>query len=191
VNPAAFAAGIISRTEVMYGVPHGPAMSSFAGAVDVTDRVNPGRHAVLHQSGVDVYLLRTDGIWLMGARTVSRDPAWRQLSVRRVVSLVERTVLSELAWTVFEPNDRVLRGKLELLLGGLLRQLFAAGAFAGATPAESYFVRTATDAVLPLESSAGQLVCQIGLAVAEPLEFIVVTISRDAGGALTTETFSG
>jgi hypothetical protein len=191
VNPSAFAAGIISRTEVMYGVPHGPANELIAGAVDVTDRVDPARHAVLHQSGVDVYLVRTDGIWLTGARTVSRDPTWRQLNVRRVVSLVERTVLSELTWTVFEPNNRVLRSKLELLLGGLLRQLFAAGAFAGATPAESYFVRTATDAVLPLESSAGQLVCEIGLAVAEPLEFIVVTISRDADGALTTETFGG
>ncbi len=191
VNASAFAAGIIARTEVLYGVPHGPANELIAGAVDVTDRVGPARHAALHQSGIDVYLVRTDGIWLTGARTLSRDPAWRQLNVRRVVSLVERTVLSELAWTVFEPNDRVLRGTLELLLGGLLRQLFAAGAFAGATPAESYFVRTASDAVLPLEADAGQLVCEIGLAVAEPLEFIIVSISRDADGALTTETFGG
>jgi hypothetical protein len=191
VNPSAFAAGIIARAEVLYGVPHGPANELIAGAVDVTDRVGPARHAVLHQSGVDVYLVRTDGIWLMGARTLSRDLSWRQLNVRRVVSLVERTVLSELAWTVFEPNDRLLRSKLELLLGGLLRQLFAAGAFAGATPAESYFVRTASDAVLSLEADAGQLVCEIGLAVAEPLEFIIVSISRDADGALTTETFGG
>jgi uncharacterized protein len=138
-----------------------------------------------------VYLLRTDGIWLMGARTLSRDPSWRQLNVRRVVSLVERTVLSELTWTVFEPNDRVLRTRVELLVGGLLRQLFGQGAFAGSTPAQSYFVRTASDAALPAESDAGQLVCEIGLAVAEPLEFILVSISRNAEGALTAETFGG
>jgi uncharacterized protein len=191
VNPSAFAAGVIARTELVHGVPHGPANELITGAVDVTDRVDPARHAVLHQSGVDVYLLRTDGVWLMGARTLSRDPSWRQLNVRRVVSLVERTILSELAWTVFEPNDRQVRSTLELLLGGLLRQLFVQGAFAGATPAESYFIRTASDAVLPLEAAAGQLVCEIGLAVAEPLEFILVTISRDAQGALTTETFGG
>lgn len=191
VNPSAFAAGIIARTEAVYGVPHGPANELAAGAVDVTDRVDAARHAVLHQNGVDVYLLRTDGIWLMGARTLSRDPSWRQLNVRRVVSLVERTIMSELAWTVFEPNDRVVRTRIELLVGGLLRQLFAQGAFAGATPAESYFVRTASDAVLPLESDEGQLVCQIGLAVAEPLEFILVSISRNAEGALSAETFGG
>ena len=191
VNPSAFAAGVIARTELLHGVPHGPANELVTGAVDVTDRVDPARHAVLHQSGVDVYLLRTDGVWLTGARTLSRDPSWRQLNVRRVVSLVERTILSELAWTVFEPNDRQVRSTLELLLGQLLRQLFAQGAFAGATPAESYFVRTASDAVLPREADAGQLVCEIGLAVAEPLEFILVTISRDAQGALTTETFGG
>jgi len=34
-------------------------------------------------------------------------------------------------------------------------------------------------------------VCEIGLAVAEPLEFIIVSIARDADGALTTETFGG
>jgi hypothetical protein len=191
VNPSGLAAGIIARTERGYGVPHGPANEIAAGAVDVTDRVDAARHAVLHQNGVDVYLLRPDGIWLMGARTLSRDPSWRQLTVRRVVSLVERTVLSELTWTVFEPNDRLVRTRIELLVGGLLRQLFAQGAFAGATTAESYFVRTASDAVLPLESDAGRLVCQIGLAVAEPLEFILVSISRNAEGALSAETFGG
>jgi len=190
-NPSAFAAGIIARTERIYGVPHGPANELAAGAVDVTDRVDAARHAVLHRAGVDAYLVRTDGIWLMGARTLSRDPSWRQLNVRRVVSMVERTILSELAWTVFEPNDRVVRTRIELLVGGLLRQLFAQGAFAGATPAESYFVHTASDAALPLESDQGRLICQIGLAVAEPLEFILVSISRNAEGALSAETFGG
>lgn len=190
-NPSAFAAGIIARTERAYGVPHGPASEIAASAVDVADHVDPARHAALHQRGIDVYLQRTDGIWLTGARTLSQDPSWRQLSVRRVVSLVERTVSSELAWVVFEPNDRAVRSRIELQLGELLRQLFAKGAFAGATPAESYFVRTASDAVLPLESDAGQLVCQIGLAVAEPLEFLIVSIFRDASGALITETTGG
>jgi hypothetical protein len=191
VNPSGFAAGIIARTERGYGVPHGPANELAAGAVDVTNRVDPARHAVLHQNGVDVYRLRTDGIWLLGARTLARDPAWRQLNVRRVVSLVERTILSELAWTVFEPNDRLIRTHIELLVGALLRQLFAQGAFAGTTPAESYFVRTAADSGLTRESDAGQLVCQVGLAVAEPLEFILVSISRNAEGALSAETFGG
>jgi phage tail sheath protein FI len=191
VNPSAFAAGIIARTERVYGVPHGPANELAAGAVDVTDEVDQARQAILHPRGIDVYLLRPDGIRLMGARTLSQDPSWRQLSVRRVVSLVERTILSELAWAVFEPNDRTVRDRIELLLGELLRRLFAQGAFAGATPAESYFVRTASDAALLLESDAGQLICQVGLAVAEPIEFILVSIFRDALGALTTETSGG
>jgi hypothetical protein len=191
VNPSAFAAGIIARTERAYGVPHGPASEIAASAVDVADRVDPARHAALHPRGIDVYLQRTDGIWLTGARTLSQDPSWRQLSVRRVVSLVERTVSSELAWVVFEPNDRAVRRRIELQLEELLRQLFAQGAFAGATPAESYFVRTASDAALPLESDAGRLICQIGLAVAEPLEFLVVSIFRDASGAPITEVTSG
>jgi hypothetical protein len=190
-NPSAFAAGVIARTEAAFGVPHGPGNALLSGAVELTDVLSPARLAALHQDGVDVSVKRSGGIWLVGARTLSRDPTWRQLSVRRVVSLVERSIRAELAWTVFEPNDRRLRSGLELLLGGLLRQLFVQGAFAGATPAESYFVRTASDAELAAESDAGELVCQVGLAVAEPLEFVLVTISRDANGALTTETFGG
>ncbi len=190
-NPSAFAAGVIARTEAAYGVPHGPANELLTGAVDLSDRVDPARLAALHQDGVDVAVVRSDGVRLVGARTLSRDPTWRQLSVRRVVSLVEQTVRAELAWTVFEPNDRRLRSRIELLLAGLLDQLFQQGAFAGATAAQSFFVRTASDAELPAEADAGQLVCQVGLAVAEPLEFVLVTIARDADGALTTETFGG
>ena len=128
----------------------------------------------------------------MGARTLSRRsllaPAER--APRRVPASSGRSCPS---WPGrCSSRTTAVRTRLELLVGGLLRQLFAQGAFAGATPAESYFVRTASDAALPGgEADAGQLVCQIGLAPAEPLEFIIVSISRDAEGALSAETFGG
>ena len=102
--------------------------------------------------------------------------------MRRVVSLLERTVRQELAWTVFEVNDRVLRSRLELLLNQLLARLFALGAFAGATPAQSWFVRTADAPGMAAEADAGQLVCWIGVAPAEPVEFIIVCVSLDGRG---------
>jgi uncharacterized protein len=191
VNPSAAAAGILARTEQVHGVPHGPANEPVVGAVDVTDRVDQVHHDQLHQAGIDVYRMQPDGVWLTGARTLSGDPAWRQLSVRRLVSWLERTVRQELAWTVFEPNDRVLRSRLELLLNQLLARMFALGAFAGATPAQSWFVRTVDAGGLPTEVDAGQLLCWVGVAPAEPVEFIIVCISLDGQGAVRTETFRG
>ena len=45
-----------------------------------------------------------DGIHLVSARTLSRDPQWRQLSVRRLILMLRRTLLRETQWAVFEPN---------------------------------------------------------------------------------------
>ena len=68
------------------------------------------------------------------------------------------------------------------MLDGLLGDLFALGAFAGATPAESWFVRVADATTISQESDRGQVVVEIGVAPAEPIEFIVVRVALDADG---------
>jgi hypothetical protein len=180
--PSPVAAGIIARCERRDGLARGPANEPATGVVDVTDAVDAERHGELHQQGVNVYRREPDGIWLTGARTVSTDRWWRQLSVRRLVLLLERAVARQLDWTVFEPNDRQLRAGLRRMLEHLLTELFELGAFAGATPAESWFVHLATDAELTAESDRGQLVVEIGVAPSEPTEFIVVRVSLDPEG---------
>ncbi len=185
INPAAVAAGIVARTERRFGVPHGPANEPAARIVDVLDRVDRARHDELHASGIDVFRVEPDAVWLTAARTLAADRSWRQLSVRRLVSLIERSVEHQLQWTVFEPNGTPLRSSVERLVDQLLGGLFLTGAFAGATPAESYFLRVAEDLhTVTLESDAGLMVCEIGVAPSEPLEFIVVRVDRDADGTL-------
>ena len=49
-------------------------------------------------------------------------------------------VLRQLGWTVFEPAGDPLRAGIRRHLDQLLGELFDAGAFAGGTPAESWFV---------------------------------------------------
>jgi hypothetical protein len=184
VNPSATAAGIVAKRELRFGVPFGPANELAAGIVDVIDRVSPSRHDVLHQSSVNVFLHERDGVRLTAARTLSRDPYYRQLSVRRLVTMIERTLERELQWLVFEPNTEELRGKLRQALVIFLRSLFQANAFVGASEAEAFFVRC-DEALNPQPVvDAGQLVCEIGIAPAEPLEFIVVRITRDGDGTL-------
>jgi phage tail sheath protein FI len=192
VNPAAVAAGILARTERRYGVPHGPANEPAARIVEIADRVDRQRHDELHAAGIDVFRVEPDAVWLTAARTLSAERSWRQLSVRRVVSMIERSVEHQLQWTVFEPNGLALRSSIARLLEELLGGLFLAGAFAGATPAESYFVRVAKDLhEVTLESDAGQLVCEIGVAPVEPLEYIVVRVDRDAEGTLRAGVAGG
>jgi uncharacterized protein len=184
VPPSAVAAGLIARCELRSGVPRGPANEPAAGVVDVAEVVNDQRHGDLHRQGIDVFHRRPDGVWLTGARTLSLERHWRQLTVRRLVHLVERTVLRQLQWTVFEPNDAMLRAGLRRVLDGLLGDLFALGAFAGATPGESWFVRVADASTISRESDRGEVVVEVGVAPAEPIEFIVVRAALDAEGAI-------
>ena len=187
VPPSAVAAGIIVRQEAAFGVPHGPANVIAAGVVDVADRISPARHDELHPLGVNVYLRERDGIRVTAARTLSRDPAYRQLSVRRLMTMLARVLDRKTQWIVFEPNNAALRREVRQLIHSYLRQLYRAGALRGATEEEAFFVRCDEELNPPRVADAGQLVAHIGVAPAEPLEFIVLRLARDGDGTLTVE----
>jgi hypothetical protein len=184
VNPAAVAAGIIAQREEARGVAYGPANIVAAGVVNVTELVPAARHDELHPLGVNVYLRDRDGVRLTGARTLAGRPEYRQLSVRRLVTMIERTIEQQMQWTVFEPNNAMLRVEIERMLTGLLRALFDGNAFAGTTEEDSFFVRCDETLNPAPVLDAGRLIIEVGIAPAEPIEFIVLRIGRDGDGVL-------
>jgi Bacteriophage tail sheath protein len=185
--PSAAAAGIIARQEMAFGVPHGPANALAAEVSDVDDRVAPARHDELHTQGVNVYLRERDGVRLTAARTLSRDPAFRQLSVRRLMTMISRALYQQTQWVVFEPNHNALRAELRLVLRGYLRGLFRLGAFRGANEEQAFFVRCDETNNPPFMTDAGRLIAEIGVAPSEPLEFIVLRLAREGDGTLVLE----
>jgi hypothetical protein len=187
VPPSAFAAGIVARQELAFGVQHGPANVLAVGPVSLTDPVSAARHDELHQAAVNVFVRDRDGLRLTAGRTLSRDPQWRQMSVRRLVTMLKRALLRQMQWAVFEPNDARLRDELRRMLESYLRQLFLANAFRGRTPQEAYFVRCDDGLNPPAVVDAGRLVCHVGVAPVEPLEFIVLRLSREGDGTLLME----
>jgi hypothetical protein len=187
VNPSAVAAGIIALRESRFGVPYGPANEIAAGVVDATDRVSPSRHDELHQNAINVYLPERDGIRLTAARTLALDQTWRQLNVRRLMTMIRRALYRQMQWAVFEPNNQKLRFQISRMLESYLRQLYRANAFTGATESQAFFVKC-DDKLNPLAvQQQGQAIAQIGIAPAEPLEFIVLNVARDGDFSLTVE----
>jgi uncharacterized protein len=187
VPPSAVAAGVIARQEIVFGVPTGPANVIAAQIVNVDDVVSSERHDELHPEGINVYLRERDGVRLTAARTLSRDPQWRQLSVRRLITMIERAIYQQMQWVVFEPNNLALRTQVRLALQSYLRQLFRVGAFRGATEDEAFFVRCDETNNPPFVMDSGRLIVEIGVAPAEPLEFIVLQLTRGGDGTLTLE----
>ena len=181
VNPAAAAAGIIARQESLFGVPHGPANAIAVGVVDVADRVSPARHDEIHPLGINVFLRDRDGIRLTAGRTLARDRPYRQLSVRRLMIMLRRVLAQQAQWVVFEPNGPALWADVRQMLRAFLRRLYLWGAFRGATEDEAYFVRCDESLNPPYVRDAGRLVVEVGVAPAEPLEFLVLRITRTDG----------
>ena len=191
VPPSAVAAGLIARCELREGISRGAANEVAGGIVDVTDLVDDQQHAELHRLGVDVFRMETVGVYLTGARTLSLDPAWRQLNVRRLLLLIERAVRRQLQWTAFEPNDLQLREGLRQQLDVLLAILFDEGCFAGATAEDSWFVNVASDAMLAAEADSGELVVEVGVVPSEPIEYIVLRVAVQAEGTIKTTVTTG
>jgi phage tail sheath protein FI len=183
VPPCGHVAGSIARTDRLLGVHRAPANVALEAAFALSADAGADDLARLHAASVNpLRALTGRGVRVWGARTLSDDPAWRQLSVRRLVIALDRWARDALAAFVFESNGPRLWRQLRLAIEVRLMELFRAGAFAGATPAESYFVRCDGESTDAATREAGQVVAQVGLAVAIPNEFVVIHIVQDAGG---------
>jgi phage tail sheath protein FI len=124
-------------------------------------------------------------VW--GARTLSSDPAWRYLNVRRLFNYIEESVLEGTQWVVFEPNDLNLWQRVKRTLNAFLVRVWRDGALTGATPQEAFYVKCDAETNPPEVVDAGQLIVEIGIAPVKPAEFVVFRIAQFSGGAALTE----
>lgn len=187
VPPSAAAAGIVALREQLFGIAHGPANQVAREVVKPLVRITPSQHDLLHPQGINVYLQEPAGVRLSAARTLALDPSWRQLSVRRLMLMLRRTLLRQMQWAVFEPHTPALRRELVRLVSAFLRRLYRLGAFTGATEEEAFFVHCDAELNPAYRVDNGQLLAHIGVAPSEPLEFIVLRFTRSGDGTLALE----
>jgi hypothetical protein len=191
VPPSAFAAGIIAARENVRGIAWGPANELAIHAVVSRESVTDALHDRLHLLGVNVYRSERDGFRLSAARTLSSDQDYRQLSVRRLMTMIALTITTQCQWLVFEPHTAELRTRLAAAITVLLHDLHRRGFLAGRTEAESFFVRC-DDSNNPVRSQAlGRLIAEVGVAPAAPLEYVVLVVSADTAGGLRVEERRG
>lgn len=169
--PSAVAAGVIAARELRDGLSFGPAQQVARQVVMPLQTLTTAEADAWHTEGLNLFRPQHDGIALLGARTLSRSPEWRSLAARRVLHWLIRWLQREAPWLVFEPLSEGLAQEVQLWITNLLRRLWRSGALRGAAEAEAWFVRVQVE-----PSMQGELRVEIGLALAEPLEFIVVRL---------------
>jgi phage tail sheath protein FI len=184
VPPSGAVAGIIARTDARVGVHKAPANEEIVGVLDLETDVDTAMQDRLNPEGINCpRAFPGRGLRVWGARTISRDPAWRYVNVRRLVLTLRRWIALNLAWAGFEPNGPLLWIRIERELRGYLTQLWLAGALSGGTPDAAFYIKCDAETNPPERRDSGEVVTEIGLAPNPPAEFVVLRIAQREGAA--------
>ena len=188
VPPSGHVAGIWGRNDDTRGVHKAPANEVMRGVVAVASDLTSREQELLNPVGINcVRTFAGRGIRVWGARTLSSDPEWRYVNVRRLFNYLEESILNGTQWVVFEPNDYALWARVRRTITAFLTNEWRKGALFGLTPDEAFYVKCDNETNPPEIVDAGQLVCEIGVAPVKPAEFVIFRLAQFSGGAALTE----
>jgi phage tail sheath protein FI len=180
--PSGHIAGLWARNDNTRGVHKAPANEVLQGVVGLAYQTTKGEQDTLNPIGVNcIRSFPGRGIRVWGARTLSSDPAWRYINVRRLFNYVEKSIENGTQWVVFEPNNRKLWARVSRDVSAFLRTVWRDGALFGSSPAEAFYVKCDDELNPPESRDLGRLIIEIGLSPVKPAEFVIFRISQWAG----------
>lgn len=177
-STATAAAGLYHAAPHIWRAPAGTT-SPFKGVELAAPAAASGATALAARN---INALRADrtGVFLWGARTMSPDPEWRYLPVRRLALHLERSLQLGLDWTVFEANGPALWNEVRRVIADFLDGYWREGAFAGTRSEQAFFVKCDASTTSESERSAGRFRALIGIAPLKPSEFLILSANLSA-----------
>jgi phage tail sheath protein FI len=191
IPPCGHIAGVYARSDGDIGPHQAPTNYVLEGVLDLQFEVSDTQVAALNSESAGVNVLRAfrgRGIRIWGARTLSSDPIWGYINVRRLFLTAGRWIERNLRDVAFEPNDYKLWVRIERELTAYFQSLFERGALKGSTPQEGFYVKCDAETNPPEMRDAGKVVTEIGLAPTIPNEFIVVRLIHGTTGVSMNQT---
>jgi phage tail sheath protein FI len=188
VPPGGHVAGIYARSDIERGVFKAPANEIVRGALELEFEVTNGGQGILNPRGVNVIRAfpgRGRRVW--GARTISANPLWKYVSVRRLFIFLEASIFRGTQWVVFEPNNERLWARVKQTITQFLRTQFRAGALLGATEEEAFFVKVDRSTMSDDDINNGRLIVVIGVAPVRPAEFVIFRIAQLTSSATSVQ----
>lgn len=182
--PSGAVCGIYARSDVQRGVWKAPANETVTGAIGLQRDVRFGEQEVLNPLGINcIRALPNRGIRVWGARTLSSDPEWKYVNVRRYFLYLEASIDRGTQWAVFEPNGEALWANVRSTVSDFLYNEWVSGALLGSKPEEAFFVRCDRSTMTQNDLDNGRLICLIGVAVIKPAEFVIFRIGQKTADA--------
>ena len=177
--PSGFVTGIYARNDIERGVHKAPANEVVRGLTQFEININKARQDVLNPEGVNCLRFfegRGHRVW--GARTMSSDPEWKYVNVRRLFIYLEHSIDKATQWAVFEPNNERLWKNIRSAVEDFLYVLWRDGALLGSKPEEAYFVRCDRSTMTQNDLDNGRMICLVGVAPSRPAEFVIFRVGQ-------------
>jgi phage tail-like protein len=179
-------AGMFARVDAEHGVARAPSGESILGTVAASGTLDAVEYTVnelqqqeLNSRGINVIRYSSDeAVQVRGARTMSSDPNWKYVNVRRLAIFLERSLHQGTQWAVFEPNSEQTWTALRRSITAFLHSIWRKGALAGAHPEEAFFVKCDQSTMTQDDLEGGRLVCLVGIAPVQPAEFVILKITQ-------------
>ena len=187
--PSGFVTGIYARSDITRGVHKAPANEVVLGLTKFEQNINKRRQDVLNPEGINALrFFEGRGYRVWGARTLSSDPEWKYVNVRRLFIYIEHSIDKGTQWAVFEPNNERLWRNIRQTVEDFLLVLWRDGALLGAKPEQAYFVRCDRTTMTQNDLDNGRMICLIGVAPVKPAEFVIFRIGQWTGDANAVPT---
>jgi phage tail sheath protein FI len=177
--PSGFIAGIYARNDVNRAVYKAPANEVVNLAIGFEQLLNKSQQDVLNPEGVNCFrFFEGRGFRVWGARTISSDPEWKYVNLRRYFAYLERSIDKGTQWAVFEPNGEALWANVRRTVEDFLLNEWMSGALLGDKPEKAYFVKCDRSTMTQNDLDNGRLICLIGVAPLRPAEFVIFRIGQ-------------
>lgn len=181
VPPSGHVAGIYARVDAQRGIHKAPAGNLFPLKGVKGLEYNLDQEEINILTSLSINPIRSfpgSGFLIWGARTLSNNPQWKYVNIRRFFLYQKKNITELTKWAVYEPNNTVLWNKLQAIVSEYLLQSWKSGALLGSKPAEGFFVKCDSSTNTPDMIQAGLVQILVGIALLKPAEFIIFKIQH-------------
>jgi uncharacterized protein len=179
VPPSGAVCGIYARNDIERGVYKAPANEVVETAINLETILNKSQQDVLNPLGINCFrFFEGRGYRLWGARTISSDPEWKYVNLRRYFAYLEHSIDKGTQWAVFEPNGDLLWANVRRTISDFLLNEWQNGALLGDKPENAYFVKCDRSTMTQNDLDNGRLVCLVGVSALRPAEYVIIRIGQ-------------
>jgi phage tail sheath protein FI len=177
--PSGFVTGIYARNDINRAVYKAPANEVVVSAIGFETLLNKSQQDVLNPEGINCFrFFEGRGFRLWGARTISSDPEWKYVNLRRYFAYLEHSIDRSTQWAVFEPNGEALWANVRRSVEDFLLNEWQMGALLGDKPEKAFFVKCDRSTMSQNDLDNGRMVCLIGVVPLRPAEFVIFRVGQ-------------